>query len=136
MVEQSQGQETDILANILNDTPDGNIKGLNELNKLIHVIGGSSSNPLDKMAANSPRKKKIRRVRKAVKHKTTHYLTEEVFENLGEAKENIKDLLPDGDKMRATKSAIVESAVRVLLDEFERKGKNSYLVKEILKEKK
>ena len=132
MVEDNCNPKTDILANILNDTPDGKIKGLDELNTLIHAIAGDTDSPVD-TAGRSPRKKKKRSPRKASKHKTTHYLTEDVFENLGEAKDTIKDLLPDGDKMRASKSAIVESAVKVILDEFERKGKKSYLVKELLK---
>jgi len=136
MTEPIQKQRPDILANILSDTSDGKIRGMDELNKLIHVMeGGESLSSF--MHTATPRKKKKRIVkRRAGKRKTTHYLTEEVFNNLGEAKKVIKDLLPDGNKVRATKSGIVESAVKVLLEEFERKGEDSYLVKELLKKKK
>ncbi len=135
MIEQRAEQRVDILANILNDTSDGKIKGLDELDKLIHVMS-DVENPLADMTAGATPKKKKRSPRKAAKRKTTHYLTEDVFDGIGEAKESLQKLLPNGDKMRATKSAIVESAVKVLLDEFERKGKKSYLVKELLKDHK
>jgi len=140
MTEPIQKQGPDILADILADTSDGRIRGLDELNKLIHVMEGNES--LTKPVNPVQRKKKKRTVKvrtvkkRTAKHKSTHYLTKEVFDNLGEAKKIIKDLLPDGDKVRATKSGIVESAVKVLLDEFERKGEDSYLVKELLKKKK
>ncbi len=126
----------DILADILNARHDGKIRGLDELTALIHVApeadsqtkrGGFSLKPAVKEKA-KPRKKKV-------KHKTTHYLTEDVFSELGEAKEIIKNFLPKGRKSKATKSGIVESAVKVLLEEFELKGEKSYLVQELLKKK-
>lgn len=135
MTQPLQKHDPDILANILSDTSNGKIRGLDELNKLIHLMDNDES--LVKPVRQVPRKKKKRTAkRRSGKHKTTHYLTEEVFDNLGEAKEMIKDLLPEGDKVKATKSIIVESAVKVLLEEFERKGEDSYLVKELLKKKK
>lgn len=126
----------DILADILNARHDGKIRGLDELTALIHAVpetdarsgkGGLFSKPTVKRKARS-RKKKL-------KHKTTHYLTEDVFSELGEAKETIKNFLPEGRKSKATKSGIVESAVKVLLEEFELKGEKSYLVQELLKKK-
>jgi hypothetical protein len=126
--------ERDILADILNDSHTGSIRGLDELGKLIHVIGpveehlGGDVKP--RRGAASANKKK-----KRGKRKTTHYLNQDVFDNLGEVKKNIKEFLPDGSKTIATKSRIVESAIKVLLGEFEQKGEDSYLVKELLKKK-
>ncbi len=135
MAEETSEQRPDILADILSDQSDGKIKGLDELNKLIYMVGGENVSVAKRPAGKiSPKKK--RRTPKKTKRKSTHYLTEEVFESLDKAKKTIKDFLPDGDKTRATKSRIVESAVKVLLDEFGRRGEDSYLVKEILNKKK
>lgn len=127
--------ERDILADILNGPHTGAIRGLDELSKLIHVTspGEDSAAPLFKTKNKrlSAKKKK----KKPAKRKTTHYLNEDVFDDLGEAKKSIKEFLPAGSKTIATKSRIVESAIKVLLGEFEEKGENSYLVKELLKKK-
>jgi len=127
--------ERDILADILNDSQNGSVRGLDELSKLIHVIGSDqdrlAGNVKPRRKAASPTKKK----KKKGKRKTTHYLNQDVFDNLGAAKKNIKEYLPDGSKTIATKSRIVESAIKVLLGEFEQKGEDSYLVKELLKKK-
>ncbi len=118
----------------MNAKHDGKIRGLDELNDLIHAVPDIGAKkgifkPADKRNA------KLRSRKKKVKHKTTHYLTEDVFSELGEAKETIKNFLPEGSKSKATKSGIVESAVKVLLEEFELKGEKSYLVQEFLKKK-
>jgi hypothetical protein len=133
MTAQGHNAKMDILVDILADTSDGRIKGLEDLNELVHAIGDNTGS----MAGTPPqlrRKKQVRCQDRPAKHKTTHYLSEGVFEDLGEAKEKIKDLLPASNKKKATKSAIIESAVKVLLNEFEKKGKNSYLVKELLQD--
>ena len=124
-------KQRDILADILNDPHTGTIRGMDELTKLIHA----SPNDLSAKAVARPSvpKKKSRRSRK---HKTTHYLTKEVFDNLGEAKVDIKEFLPASSKSKATKSSIVESAITVVLQEFEAKGKDSSLIQELLKKKK
>lgn len=126
-----ESKPRDILADILNDSHTGTIRGLDELTKLIHATAGD---PTAKAAARStePRPKggKGRK-----KQKTTHYLDQEVFNHLGEAKEGIKGLLPTASKSRASKSGIVESAITVVLHEFMEKGKDSALIRELLKEK-
>ena len=125
--------ERDILGDILNDSHNGSVRGLDELSKLIHVTS-RADDPLTgfkgpKKGNVSPRKKK----KKQSKRKSTHYLNEEVFDNLGEAKKIISEYLPTGSKRMATKSRIVESAIKVLLTEFDENGEDSYLVKELLK---
>lgn len=121
----------DILADILNDPHTGTIRGMDELNKLIHAPAAGGRSVKTATAAPAGRKKKARPGMK--RKKSTHYLTKEVFDNLGEAKEGIKDLLPAEAKSKATKSRIVESAITVVLNEFEAKGKDSALIQEILK---
>lgn len=123
-----QSKKIDILGDILNDSPTGIIRGIEELTKLTHAEFGTFQ---EKGAPKAPRKKKKASLRK--KHKTTHYLAKEVFDNLGEAKEDIRDFLPPNSKASASKSRIVESAITVVLHEFEEKGKDSALVRELLK---
>lgn len=121
--------QRDILVDILNDVHTGMIRGMDELSKLIYASPGDSS---AKTAASRPAGQKKRRVQ-SQKHKTTHYLTKEVFDNLGEAKADIRGFLPDAVKSKATKSSIVESAITVVLQEFEAKGMASALIQELLK---
>lgn len=121
----------DILGDILNDSHTGAIRGLDELSKLIHA---SPKDLLAPTVVKSPRDKKKKRTSNR-KHKTTHYLTEEVFGNLGEAKADIRDFLPAASKSKATKSSIIESAITVVLHEFEAKGKDSALIQELLKKR-
>ncbi len=127
----------DILADILNARHDGKIRGLDELNDLIHAVPDISApgNKKGGVISKPVVKRKVKSRKKKIKHKTTHYLTEDVFSELGEAKKTIKNFLPEGSKSKATKSGIVESAVKVLLEEFELKGEKSYLVQELLKKK-
>nr|MBF0222707.1 hypothetical protein [Desulfobulbaceae bacterium] len=127
--------ERDILADILNGPHTGAIRGLDELRKLIHVTTPKKDSMTALLRPKSRSVGAKKKKKKQAKRKTTHYLNEDVFEDLGEAKRIIKDFLPAGSKTIATKSRIVESAIKVLLGEFDEKGKESYLVKELLKKK-
>jgi len=69
------------------------------------------------------------------KKKTTHYLREDVFDGLTQAKQILLRLLPDGSKGRASKSNLVNYAVNKLLREIEEKGAESPMVKTILGKK-
>jgi len=123
----------DILGDILNDSHTGAIRGVDELSKLIYI---SSKEPASKSATKLPLgQKKKHTQRRKHKHKTTHYLTEEVFGNLGDAKMDIRGFLPAASKSKATKSSIIESAITVVLQEFEAKGKDSALIQELLKKR-
>ncbi|MBA3014309.1 MAG: hypothetical protein KKD63_10970 [Proteobacteria bacterium] len=124
----SENKKFDILGDILNDSSSSMVRGIEELMKLTHMDSNALQN---KPLAKSPKAKKKNRQGK--KHKTTHYLTKEVFDNLGEAKEDIRDFLPANSKSKASKSRIVESAITVVLHEFVEKGKDSALIRELLK---
>lgn len=123
----------DILGDILNCTHSGAIRGMDELTKLTHVV---HNEPLWRTPARQPSRQSKKPAEGGKKRKTTHYLTPEVFGNLGDAKEDIKDFLPEEVKSQATKSSIIESAITVVLQEFEEKGKESALIQELLKKKK
>lgn len=121
-------KKIDILGDILNDSSSGTIRGIDELMKLTHLdTAGVQNKPIIR----SPKVKK--KTRQGKKHKATHYLTKKVFDNLGEAKDDIRDFLPADSKRKASKSGIVESAINVVLNEFVEKGKDSALIRELLK---
>jgi len=118
----------DILGDILSDSPSGLIRGLDELSTLIYASPkGSTSQGHVPPPTEKKRRTSVRR------RKTTHYLRQEIFENLGEASTDIRDVLPEASKSKASKSRIIESAISVVLQEFEAKGKESALVRELLK---
>lgn len=123
-----KSKSLDILGDILNDSPSGLIRGLDELSKLVYASPKASpaQAPVPPLAGKK-RRVSVRR------HKTTHYLSEEVFDNLGEAKDDIREVLSQASKSKVSKSRIIESAISVVLQEFEAKGKESALVRELLK---
>ncbi|MEW6520730.1 MAG: hypothetical protein AB1461_15095 [Thermodesulfobacteriota bacterium] len=134
---QKNKEKRDVLGNILQNAPPGGaIPGLEELTTLIERYSQPLIKPED--IPSSPRrpalpdKKKIKD--SGVKTKTTHYLTREVFKDLGAANNFLRGLLPTGSKLLATKSNIVNYAVKMLLEDFESKGEESELVKKLLKD--
>ena len=120
-------KKQDVLKAILSDSGDNFVPGLEELEKLIHR---SVKRPEPASVIEKPKAKKKRRPRK---RKTTYYLTEQVFENLGDAKEIIRKMLPDIQKSKISKTRIVDSALKMILKEFETSGSKSALVKQIQK---
>ena len=129
--------KNDVMGNLLQEPPPaGTIPGLEELTILIERY----SQPLirEEKVPPSPRKPaaagKQKPKKTGVKRKTTHYLTREVFKDLGEANNFLRGLLPPGSKLLATKSKIVNYAVKMLLEDFESKGEESELVKKLLKD--
>ncbi|HEA65524.1 MAG TPA: hypothetical protein ENI07_01690 [Desulfobacterales bacterium] len=113
-------KKQDVLKAILSDSEDNFVPGVKELEKLIH-----RSVVIEKPEAEKKKRPK--------KRKTTYYLTEEIFENLGDAKEIIRKMLPDIQKSKISKTRIVNSALKMILKEFESKGGDSTLVKQIQK---
>ncbi len=107
------------------------VPGLEELDSLIHACltpvaprtrTGKNVLPLKIKAGGSTKK-------------TTHYLREDVFDGLTQAKQILKRLLPEGAKGRASKSNLVNYAVNTLLREIEEKGADSPIIKKILEKK-
>ena len=125
-----QPKPRDILADILADSHQGSIRGLTELGQLIRATDAPRAVAKKAATVATP----TARGRRGPRHKTTHYLAPEVFETLGDAKEEVRDILPAEARFMATKSRIVESAVAMVLKDFEAKGKDSALIQELLKE--
>jgi len=130
-------EKRDVLGNILQGTHHGGtIPGLDELTVMIERY----SKPLIAKGKIPPSPhrpafvSKSMRKRAGMKTKATHYLTKEVFRELDVANNYLRGLLPAGSKLLATKSKIVNYAVKMILDEFDSKGEQSELVKNLLKE--
>lgn len=104
----------------------GPVSGLEELEALIRVC-------LPKAApCNKAKLLPLKRRQATSKRKTTHYLREDVFDGLTQAKDILLRLLPEGSKSKASKSNLVNHAVNQLLREIEEKGLDGPLVKSIL----
>ncbi|WP_156902587.1 hypothetical protein [Desulfomicrobium escambiense] len=106
----------------------GPVAGLEELEALIRVCLPKAEPGTKPNAKLLPLKRKPN----ATKRKTTHYLREDVFDGLTQAKDILLRLLPDGSKAKASKSNLVNHAVNQLLREIEEKGLDGPLVKSIL----
>ncbi len=124
---ENKTKNQDVLKAILSGSEDYFVPGLEELEKLIH----RSVKPPE--AAPVMKKPRAKREKRPKKRKTTYYLTEEIFENLGDAKEIMRKMLPDIQKSKISKTRIVNSALKMILREFETKGGDSALVKQISK---
>lgn len=122
----------DIMDELLNGGTGADNGEIKELHNLIHQEILKAKSARSQHSANGKEKKK-----KAVKEskiKTTHYLSEEIFDNLDDAKEKINTLVHKQLKSRVSKSKIVDHALKMILKDFEEKGENSPLIQEILKD--
>ena len=129
-------EQRDILAEILSGVQEDVVEGLDSLYELIRLESGDSVGP-DQIQEKKPAPKTTPKTTpKKSKKKTSHYLTEAVFEELSEAKFDVRDFLPDLPKSAVTKSSIVNIAVRTILDEYREKGLESKLIKRLLSRKK
>jgi len=120
----------DILGELFQgDQSIGSVPGLEELDALIQTCLAPK--------ASEPRKKPVLPLKRKQggRKKTTHYLREDVFDGLTQAKEILMRMLPNGSKTKASKSNLVNCAVRELLREIEEKGADSPTLKAILEKK-
>lgn len=122
---EKQEQKPDILKEILSGPQSESTLGLEELKQLIYQIS-----PAEKPAS-KPARLKASEIQKPKKKKTTHYLSEDIFINLGEVKEKLRQMLPEEKKTKVSKSRIVNHALEMILKEFVAKGEESFLVKKI-----
>ncbi len=121
-------KKKDILTDILSGLPEEPIPGIEALAELIY-----RAIPLETKLQDSE-KTKLRAARpKKLKKKTTHYLSEDIFDTLGDTREKLIGMLAETPTMRISKSRIVNQALEMILKEFEEKGEESRLVQIILK---
>jgi len=126
-----KSEKRDVLAEILSGAQEDVVEGLDSLYEIIRL---ESSEPLK--SDDNTRSASLSKIDpKKPKKKTSHYLTQNVFDELSKAKVNIRELLPSAPKSNVTKSNIVDIAVRAILEEYKAKGLKSALIKKVLSKK-
>jgi hypothetical protein len=125
-------EEHDILAEILSGVQEDVVEGLDSLYEIIRIESADASE-YQKDKGEKPLPKTVR---KQPKKKTSHYLTETVFDELSDAKLDLREFLPDLPKSDVTKSSIVNIAVKTILDEYKEKGLKSALIQKLLSQRK
>lgn len=120
----------DVLEDVLTGEHDQHVPGLDELTQLIADQVKPTPEPPPKTDKTPIRQKK------RVKKKTTYYLSKEVFEELGEARDTLKNMLPEKDRSQVSKSGIVNAALKMILQELADKGADSVLFKQLKQDKK
>jgi hypothetical protein len=96
-------EKQDVSKNLVGSSQDDSVPGLEELSHLIHPRG-KPSNIATVNTTTAPTNKK----------KATHYLAEEIFTNLGEAKVTTENLMPGEERIRISKSGIVNSGLKMI----------------------
>ena len=110
-------------------------KELDDLLDVIHNPFFNDTSLYDYSINLEPDKKEPERKEKRSresKRKTTHYLTEETFKNLGRAKMDIRKHIPEQYRSQISKTKIVNQALAMILQEFQLKGEKSKIMQTIL----
>ena len=132
----SKRKKRDVLFELLTDKPTEGVISKKELNALKKLIGDIPQIKLTH--GKQPEKtKKItaRKKKKETKKKTTYYISKEVFENLDSVQKEIQSIVPENLRSKVSKSQIVNQALTLILKEFEARGENSRLVRNIIQKK-
>ena len=129
----NHSEKRDILAEVLSGAQGEVEKGLKELFEIIQLESEQSLSESHKTQTATFSKTKKGSTRSKVK--TTHYLTQKVFDELDEAKIEIRDLLPSELINKVTKSNIANFAIKFILEEYKTKGLKSTLIKKLLSKK-
>lgn len=121
-----KSEKRDVLTEILCGAQEDVVEGLDSLYEIIRLESNKSLKSEDNTLHAPPSQSK---------KKASHYLTGSVFDELSEAKINLRELLPSVPKSDLTKSNIVDIAVKAILEEYKEKGSKSALIKKILSNK-
>ncbi len=125
-------KQQDRLGDILNAPTNDAFHGVAELNQLIYSFGRGPKTPRAAAVRQGATEAAGRKTAVVPKKKTTHYLPQAMFEELGDAKERIRDLVPEAVRGLVSKSGIINQALLKVLEEFETNGRNSELVQRII----
>lgn len=123
-------KKDDIMDALLKGTSEDLPEDLKTLKPLIHLKREKKTGVQKKLTRKTV---PVIKTGTAPKKKTTHYLSEEIFADLDEAKEKINTLMQEQQKTRVSKSRIVNQALKMILKDFAEKGEKSTLIQEILK---
>ena len=125
-------KQHDRLGDILSAPTNDAFHGVAELNQLIKSFGQGAKEQRDSGARRGVTAAAGRQRSASPKKKTTHYLPQEMFEELGDVKDRIRNLVPEGVRGLVSKSGIINQALLQVLEEFEANGRNSELVRLII----
>jgi hypothetical protein len=132
----SKQKKRNLLSELLIGKSTEGIVSKKELNALNKLIQETSPKPVPVKTNNlSPERKKVPAARKKPQNKkikTTYYLSEKIFDDLGMTHMTIRSLVPEHVRSRVSKSYIVNQAIAMILQEFSAKGKKSRLVRNIM----
>lgn len=122
-------KKVDILGDLLTSNEEEAFPGLAELNDFLSRPPerpiGQDAHPADASWNATPRGRK---------KKVTHYLSPAVSEELDRNLPRIRKFVPVNVRPKVSKSRLVDSSLRLLLQEFEEKGKESLFVRQFLHE--
>jgi len=107
------------------------VPGLEELDQLIQICVAPPTKRAPEVKKLLPLP--VKRPQKT--RKTTHYLSNSVYDGLTQANLALKKMLPEGEKSKASKSKLVNFALNRLLREIEDEDNASSFVQSILEEK-
>ena len=132
----SKSRKQDVLYDLLvGKTSEGIIskKELNALKRLVEGIPSKKSPPKNNNLPAKTKKVTFAEINtQKRKLKTTHYLSQEVSENLNMAQMTIRSLMPEDLQFKISKSEIVNQSLAMILQEFKIKGKNSRLMRNLM----
>ena len=130
----SKKKKRDVLTALLTgDSSEGMISN-KELHALHKLLGDTSKvTSLTKKKTKKTKKRAATKKKNETKKKTTHYLTNDVFENLERVRNEIQSIVPESKQAGVSKSQIVNQALSLILKEFDDEGENSRLVRNIKK---
>ena len=123
-------KQRDIMDELLSTTPQSVPAEIQELTDFLNDQREQDGDSSKNLGGKTTKKK--RRKKTGAKRKTTHYLSEEIFDGLDEAKEKIRKIAPTDQKTSISKSQIVDRALKMILHDFEAKGEKSSLVRLVL----
>ncbi|THB63874.1 MAG: hypothetical protein D6E12_16025 [Desulfovibrio sp.] len=125
--------KTDVLEDVLSGLDEDSSPSLEELDKLIHRSFRLTQAPSPESDKRQSMLGRALRASSTGKRKTTIYLTSKLADELDNTKANIRELMPEDARSLVTKSSIVNLALRILLREYEKRGEESILVKQLNK---
>jgi hypothetical protein len=121
-----------VMDDILGSKEQDDTPGMEALDSLIYRRGKAEKKPVS-LGKRGPARPARKSLHPPLNKKVTHYLSEKVSVELGEAKAMIKVMVPPEIKSQLSMSRIVDYALKAILKELETKGTDSALVQEILK---
>ena len=129
----SKRKKRDVLLELLTGYPSEGMISKKELNSLHKLISDTSSlNSIHNKQREKTKKRAVGKNKKETKKKPTHYLSEDVFENIESVNREIRALLPENLRSSLSDSQIINQALTLILNEFKAKGKKSNLVRNII----